>query len=253
MKHFGRDFGFVSRIARDRFHNIYGPQGTLRGGREKAPAAFCRKIAANTVKFEMWGDGMQTRSFTYIDDCVEGIMRLFNSECTEVLNLGSDEMVSMNDMAKTIMEIGEKTLEIEHIPGPEGVRGRNSDNDMIKECLGWAPGILLKDGLTLTYKWINKQLDVERANGVDVEVCYGTSKVVAQDMSCDDQQGMNVRVDSLPAATTNEPLEAARRCSVDLRMALEAAETAKSADSSKTLDARSSSPSKLKWGKGFLL
>merc|ERR1711904_313729 len=120
-RHYGRDFGFETRIAR--FHNIYGPQGTWRGGREKAPAAFCRKVAANSTKFEMWGDGKQTRSFTYIDDCVEGIMRLFNSDCTEVLNIGSDEMVSMNGMAETIMEIGNKTLEIVHIPGPEGVRG----------------------------------------------------------------------------------------------------------------------------------
>merc|ERR1711912_107285 len=130
---------------------------------------------------------MQTRSFTYIDDCVEGILRLFNSECTEVLNLGSDEMISMNDMAKMIMEIGGKELNIIHIPGPEGVRGRNSDNDLIKECLGWAPGILLFDGLTTTYNWINAQLDKERANGVDVETVYGTSKVVAQNMESDDQ------------------------------------------------------------------
>jgi GDP-D-mannose 3',5'-epimerase len=192
-KHYGNDFGFEARIAR--FHNIYGPQGTWRGGREKAPAAFCRKIAANSTALEMWGDGNQTRSFTYIDDCVEGIMRLFNSECTEVLNLGSDEMISMNDMAAMIMEIGDKKLEITHIPGPEGVRGRNSDNDMIKECLGWAPTILLKDGLTKTYTWINAQVEAEKAKGVDVEVVYGTSKVVAQNMASDDQQGKNVRDD----------------------------------------------------------
>merc|ERR1712054_404652 len=118
----------------------------------------------------MWGDGLQTRSFTYIDDCVEGILRLHNSDCTEML-----------------MKIGDKNLEIVHIPGPEGVRGRNSDNTLIKECLGWAPDIKLFDGLTTTYNWINAQLDKERENGVDVEAVYGTSKVVAQNMESDDQ------------------------------------------------------------------
>merc|ERR1712072_343148 len=167
-KHYGQDIAEMEfRIAR--FHNIYGPQGTWRGGREKAPAAFCRKVAANSTKFEMWGDGKQTRSFTYIDDCVDGIMRLFNSDCLEVLNLGSDEMVSMNQMAEMIMGIAGKELQVEHIPGPEGVRGRNSDNDMIKECLGWAPEIRLVDGLTKTYAWINENVEKERANGVDVE------------------------------------------------------------------------------------
>eukprot|EP00658_Telonema_sp_P-2_P023337 TRINITY_DN1934_c0_g1_i1.p1 TRINITY_DN1934_c0_g1~~TRINITY_DN1934_c0_g1_i1.p1 ORF type:complete len:356 (-),score=130.78 TRINITY_DN1934_c0_g1_i1:227-1294(-) len=184
-KHYGRDFGFEARIAR--FHNIYGPQGTWRGGREKAPAAFCRKIAANTDKFEMWGDGKQTRSFTYIDDCVEGILKLMTSDCEQVLNIGSDEMVSMNQMADMIMEIADKKLVIEHIPGPEGVRGRNSDNDLIKECLGWAPDIKLKDGIAKTYHWINAQLDVEREKGVNVCEMYGTSKVVAQNMKSDDQ------------------------------------------------------------------
>merc|ERR1719506_1535287 len=190
-RHYGRDFGFETRIAR--FHNVYGPQGTWRGGREKAPAAFCRKVAANSTKFEMWGDGKQTRSFTYIDDCVDGIMRLFNSDCTEVLNLGSDEMVSMNEMADMIMGISNKKLSVEHIPGPEGVRGRNSDNDMIKECLGWAPSIKLVDGLSKTYAWISEEVERERANGVDVEVAYGSSKVVAQNMASDDQKGKNIR------------------------------------------------------------
>merc|ERR1712091_677893 len=120
-------------------------------------------------KFEMWGDGEQTRSFTFVDDCVDGILRLHTSDCTEVLNVGSDEMVSMNEMAAMIMEIGNKKLEIVHIPGPEGVRGRNSDNDLIKECLGWAPGIKLVDGLTLTYNWINAELEKEREKGVNVE------------------------------------------------------------------------------------
>jgi len=188
-RHYGRDFGFESRVAR--FHNVYGPQGTWRGGREKAPAAFCRKIAANSTKFEMWGDGVQTRSFTYIDDCVEGIMKFMVSDCQDVLNLGSDEMVSMNQMADAIMTIADKTLEVVHIPGPEGVRGRNSDNDMIKECLGWAPTTTLKDGMVKTYGWINDQVEKEKAKGVDVEHVYGSSKVVAQDMKSDDQTQIN--------------------------------------------------------------
>ena len=107
----------------------------------------------------------------------------------QVLNIGSDEMVSMNEMAEMIMKIGDKKLEIVHIPGPEGVRGRNSDNTLIKDCLGWAPSIKLEDGLAITYKWINAELDKEREAGVNVEEVYGTSKVVAQNMASDDQQG----------------------------------------------------------------
>eukprot|EP00656_Telonema_subtile_P030995 TRINITY_DN3395_c0_g1_i1.p1 TRINITY_DN3395_c0_g1~~TRINITY_DN3395_c0_g1_i1.p1 ORF type:complete len:358 (-),score=117.23 TRINITY_DN3395_c0_g1_i1:249-1322(-) len=184
-RHYGKDFGFETRVAR--FHNVYGPQGTWRGGREKAPAAFCRKIAANTGSFPMWGDGKQTRSFTYIEDCVVGIIKQMVSDCQEVLNIGSDEMVSMNHMADIIMKIAGKELAIEHIPGPEGVRGRNSDNDLIKECLGWAPTITLEEGMKLTFAWINAQVQAEADKGVDVESVYGSSKVVAQDMKSDDQ------------------------------------------------------------------
>ena len=158
-KHYGKDFGMETRIAR--FHNIYGPFGTWKGGREKAPAAFCRKVLTSTTEIEMWGDGKQTRSFTFIDDCVEGILRLTKSDFAEPLNLGSDEMVSMNQMMELAMSFDGKKLPIKHIPGPEGVRGRNSNNDLIKEKLGWAPSVSLADGLKVTYFWIKEQLDKE--------------------------------------------------------------------------------------------
>jgi len=174
-KHYGKEFGIKFRVAR--FHNIYGPQGTWKGGREKAPAAFCRKILTADKEFEMWGNGLQTRSFCYIDDCVEGIIRIMNSDVDIPLNLGSDEMVSMNDMAKTIMTFEGKTLSIKHIPGPEGVRGRNSDNTLIKQKLGWAPGITLKDGMNRLYVWMKPVIEKEKASGIDVSV-YGSSKVV---------------------------------------------------------------------------
>ena len=148
-----------TRIAR--FHNIYGPFGTWKGGREKAPAAFCRKVLTSPTEIEMWGDGKQTRSFTFIDDCVEGILRLTKSDFAEPLNLGSDEMVSMNQMMELAMSFEGKKLPIKHIPGPEGVRGRNSNNDLIKEKLGWAPSVSLADGLKVTYFWIKEQLAKE--------------------------------------------------------------------------------------------
>mmetsp|Transcript_2550 Transcript_2550/g.5100 ORF Transcript_2550/g.5100 Transcript_2550/m.5100 type:complete len:375 (-) Transcript_2550:404-1528(-) len=158
-KHYQSDFNIQTRVAR--FHNIYGPYGTWKGGREKAPAAFCRKAITASAEFEMWGDGKQTRSFTFIDDCVEGILRLTKSDFSEPVNLGSDEMVSMNDMADLILGFDGRALPIKHIPGPEGVRGRNSDNTLIKEKLGWAPSIKLKDGLKVTYGWIKGQIEKE--------------------------------------------------------------------------------------------
>jgi len=173
-KHYGKDFGIAFRIGR--FHNIYGPQGTWKGGREKAPAAFCRKVLTGQY-FEMWGNGEQTRSFCYVDDCVEGILRLMRSDVPIPLNIGSDEMISMNDMAKLIMTFDNKQTEIKHIPGPEGVRGRNSDNTLIKEKLGWAPSISLKDGLKRLYDWLKVEIEKEKASGVDVSV-YGHSQVV---------------------------------------------------------------------------
>ena len=181
-KHYQSDFGIQTRIAR--FHNIYGPFGTWKGGREKAPAAFCRKAATATTEVEMWGDGKQTRSFTYIDDCVEGIIRLTKSDFAEPVNLGSDEMVSMNEMqALALGFAGKPDMPIKHIPGPEGVRGRNSDNTLIKQVLGWAPQTTLKEGLGITYKWIEEQVG---KYGADTKALT-TSTVVGQTMtdSCD--------------------------------------------------------------------
>jgi len=178
-KYYGKDFKMEFRIGR--FHNIYGPQGTWKGGREKAPAAFCRKARCSTPEtgFEMWGDGKQTRSFCYIDDCVEGVIRLMNSDFKEPLNIGSDEMISMLDMGDMALEYAGKkdSVKIKNIPGPEGVRGRNSDNTLIKQVLGWAPNIALKDGLKRTFIWINEQVTKEEKEGVDTRA-YAVSKVV---------------------------------------------------------------------------
>lgn len=152
IKHYNKDFGIECRCAR--FHNIYGPHGTWKGGREKAPAAFCRKVLTSALEIEMWGDGKQTRSFTFIDDCIEGILRIMKSDYREPLNLGSAEMVSMNEMMDLAKSFEDKKLPIKHIPGPEGVRGRNSDNALILEKLGWQPTIKLEDGLKILYFWI---------------------------------------------------------------------------------------------------
>jgi len=180
-KYYAKDFGIAVRIAR--FHNIYGPWGTWKGGREKAPAAFCRKLLVSTDEFEMWGDGKQTRSFCYVDDCVEGVLRLMASDIEQPLNIGSDEMVSMNEMAAMVMEIEGKQLPIKHIPGPEGVRGRNSDNALCQELLGWAPPQNLKEGLTKTCAWIKERIAKDVAAGIDPATAYSSSKVVAQSMS----------------------------------------------------------------------
>eukprot|EP01122_Echinamoeba_exundans_P003363 TRINITY_DN13478_c0_g1_i1.p1 TRINITY_DN13478_c0_g1~~TRINITY_DN13478_c0_g1_i1.p1 ORF type:complete len:348 (-),score=116.67 TRINITY_DN13478_c0_g1_i1:62-1105(-) len=174
-KYYGKEFPIEFRVGR--FHNIFGPHGTWKGGREKAPAAFLRKAICSDKDFEMWGDGLQTRSFCFVDDCVEGILRLFHSDVKEPINIGSDEMVSMNQMAAYALELAGKNIPIRHIPGPEGVRGRNSDNTKIKQVLGWAPSISLKEGLTRTYGWIKAQIDAEKAAGLDVSV-YASSKVV---------------------------------------------------------------------------
>jgi nucleoside-diphosphate-sugar epimerase len=143
-----------------RFHNIYGPNGTYDGGREKAPAAMCRKIASTEVggSIEIWGDGEQTRSFCHVDDCVEGIHRLMHSDFGGPLNLGTDQVVTINQLAMMIMEISGKDLGLVHVDGPQGVRGRNSDNTRLLEVLGWEPGIRLEDGLVDTYRWIEKQV-----------------------------------------------------------------------------------------------
>jgi nucleoside-diphosphate-sugar epimerase len=156
--YFAEEFGMDFRIVR--FHNIYGPRGTFEGGREKAPAALCRKIAlaGDRGSIEVWGDGNQTRSFCYIDDCVEGIYRLMQSHYTQPLNLGSDRMVSINQLAQIIMDVAGKQLSIVHVEGPQGVRGRNSDNSLLRELLAWEPQVPLEQGLAETYRWIEKQL-----------------------------------------------------------------------------------------------
>jgi len=155
---FNRNYGMECRITR--YHNIFGPEGTWTGGKEKAPAALCRKVAEakDGGTIEIWGDGNQTRSFLYIDECVEGTLRLLRSAHTGPFNIGSEEMVSINQLAQMVMEIAGKKLTLEHIPGPLGVRGRNSDNKLIKQTLGWAPSHSLREGLEKTYEWIEKQV-----------------------------------------------------------------------------------------------
>lgn len=159
---FHRNYGINVRIAR--FHNIFGPEGTYEGGREKAPAALCRKIALapNGGEIEIWGDGEQTRSFLYIDECLEGVRRLMDSDFLGPVNIGSDEMISINNLAKMIMEIAGKSLNLKHIPGPLGVRGRNSDNNLIKAKLNWSPNQPLRIGIEKTYRWIENQLNKNR-------------------------------------------------------------------------------------------
>jgi GDP-D-mannose 3', 5'-epimerase len=153
------EFGLPTRTVR--FHNIYGPFGTYDGGREKAPAAMCRKVAAadDGSSIEIWGDGEQTRSFCYIDDCVEGIYRLMQSDHADPLNLGTDRMVTINELARIVIEIsGKHSIGLDHVEGPQGVRGRNSDNSRLREVLGWEPQTTLEDGLAETYRWVAKQV-----------------------------------------------------------------------------------------------
>jgi GDP-D-mannose 3',5'-epimerase len=155
---YARNYGMRVRVAR--FHNIFGPEGTWTGGREKAPAALCRKVAmtADGGEIDMWGDGLQTRSFLYIDDCLEGVRRLMESDWTGPVNIGSEEMVTINELAEMTMRVAGKNLSIRHTPGPLGVRGRNSDNRLIKQQLGWAPSQPLIGGLRTTYAWICEQI-----------------------------------------------------------------------------------------------
>ena len=183
--HYAKDFyNFEIRIAR--FHNIYGPRGHWKGGREKAPAALCRKVlvaneGCNNGIVNVWGNGKQTRSFCYIDDCIEGIMRLMQSDYSSPLNIGSDEVISVNDTVMLICEIVGKNVTINHIPGPEGVRGRNSDNTLIKDVLNWVPSTPLKEGLKLTYEFIQRELEKERKNNQGVDLSsYALSEIVSQ-------------------------------------------------------------------------
>jgi GDP-D-mannose 3', 5'-epimerase len=155
---FQRNKGMTVRIAR--YHNIFGPYGSWNDGREKAPAAICRKVAMaeNGGEIEIWGDGKQTRSFLYIDECIEGTLRLFHSNWTGPVNIGSDEMVTINQLADVVMKIAGKRLTKKHIEGPLGVRGRNSDNRLIDEKLGWRPIRPLREGIEKTYQWIKEQI-----------------------------------------------------------------------------------------------
>lgn len=155
---YNRNHGMHNRVAR--YHNIFGPEGTWEGGKEKAPAAICRKVAmarsGDTV--DIWGDGLQTRSFLFVDECLEGTTLLLRSDCEGPVNIGSDEMVTINQLLSTVAEIAGKTIYANHVPGPLGVRGRNSDNRLIREKLGWAPSQSLRVGLERTYDWIERQV-----------------------------------------------------------------------------------------------
>jgi nucleoside-diphosphate-sugar epimerase len=160
-RHFTEDFGIETRVAR--YHNVYGPIGTWDGGREKAPAAICRKVATAALtgdhRIEIWGDGRQTRSFTYIDDCLEGTMRLMASDVREPLNVGSDQLVTVNELVDIVESIAGITLDRSYkLDAPQGVRGRNSDNTRIRAELGWAPSVSLEDGLAATYAWVHDQV-----------------------------------------------------------------------------------------------
>jgi GDP-D-mannose 3', 5'-epimerase len=155
---YNRNLGLQTRVAR--YHNIFGPEGTWRGGREKAPAALCRKIAEvpSGGTIDVWGDGLQTRSFLYVDECIEGTIRLVRSEFEGPVNIGSEEMVTINQLAGLIADVAGKTIHLNHIPGPQGVRGRNSDNRLIRKKLGWEPHQPLRRGLEVTYDWIERRV-----------------------------------------------------------------------------------------------
>ena len=161
-RYFRHDYGFETRIVR--FHNVYGPLGTYDGGKEKAPAAMCRKVAlaSNGGEVEIWGDGEQTRSFMYVDDCVEGLNRIMASDYHEPLNLGTPELVTINQLVQMVADAAGKKIKIRHnLSGPQGVRGRNSENSRTHRVLGWEPSIPLQQGLAVTYKWIASELKAE--------------------------------------------------------------------------------------------
>jgi nucleoside-diphosphate-sugar epimerase len=159
---FNRNYGMQSRVAR--YHNVFGPEGTWTGGKEKAPAALCRKVAEarDGSTIEIWGDGEQTRSFLYIDECLEGTIRLTRSSFEGPVNIGSEEMVSINQLATLIMAIAGKKLTVERIAGPLGVRGRNSHNELIHKMIGWKPSQSLRAGLEKLYPWIEDQVRSSR-------------------------------------------------------------------------------------------
>lgn len=165
-QHYREDYGLETRVVR--FHNIFGEYGTWDGGREKAPAALCRKVAEAKLdgrsEIEIWGDGEQTRSFCHIDDCVVGLVRLMRSDCAEPLNLGQDRMVTINELADIIAGAAEHPITKKSIDGPQGVRGRNSDNTLLRETLNWEPSISLEEGLGRTYRWIEAQVIARRGD-----------------------------------------------------------------------------------------
>jgi GDP-D-mannose 3', 5'-epimerase len=168
-----RNYGVEVHIAR--FHNIFGPEGTWTGGREKAPAAICRKVAeADSISgIEIWGDGLQTRSFLYVDECIEGVRKLMESSECGPFNIGSEEMVTINHLAKLVMDIAGKTVPIRNIPGPLGVRGRNSDNRLVAERLGWSPKHPLREGLEKTYAWVENQVMRSKSPVMDSALAPG--------------------------------------------------------------------------------
>ncbi|NDB29113.1 NAD-dependent epimerase/dehydratase family protein, partial [archaeon] len=157
---FNKNFDIDIRVAR--YHNIFGPEGTWDGGREKAPAAICRKVAKateeNDFEIEVWGDGEQTRSFLYIDECIEATKKLMESDFKGPINIGSEEMVTINQLVETAAKVSEKNIKIKHIDGPLGVRGRNSNNDLVREKLNWDYSMSLEEGITKTYEWIHSQI-----------------------------------------------------------------------------------------------
>jgi len=178
-RHYWEDFGLETRVVR--FHNIFGPLGTFDGGREKSPAAICRKVAnaRDGDAIEVWGDGEQTRSYCYIDDCIEGIYRLMQSDHRDPLNLGQDRLISINELVDIVAEIaGKRIRKVYNLTAPQGVRGRNSDNDRLRAVLGWQPTISLEEGLRRTYLWIETQLvqqaELARSTGASRETMQHT-------------------------------------------------------------------------------
>lgn len=175
-EHYRQDYGIETRTVR--FHNIFGPLGTWDGGREKAPAALCRKVAVAKLtgnsEIEIWGDGEQTRSFCYIDDCVEGIFRLMRSDYHEPLNLGQDRLISINELADLVANVAGISIVKKHVTGPQGVRGRNSDNSRLRQVLGWEPQISLEEGLARTYPWIEQNVAGTLAGAVASPASYAT-------------------------------------------------------------------------------
>ncbi|HEY2853141.1 MAG TPA: NAD-dependent epimerase/dehydratase family protein, partial [Gemmatimonadaceae bacterium] len=196
-RHYTEDYGLETRVVR--FHNIFGPLGTYDGGREKSPAAICRKVAlvADGGEIEVWGDGEQTRSYCYIDDCVEGIYRLMQSNHREPLNLGTDYLVSINQLVELVADAAGKTVNKRYnLSAPQGVRGRNSDNTQLREVLGWEPGTTLEAGLAVTYRWIREQMAShpekyqldggETKHHVDLELLGLRERAAVEEMSAAD-------------------------------------------------------------------